>query len=91
MEIKQTGTILYGHTSDGGFISADQQTGLTAYAYPTSYSATRAVKHGSEVAQQLIEGEQYRIESREIRYVDYDYRNWYKIGIKPAIAGEILR
>lgn len=71
---------------DGAFVAGDPDTGLTAYAYPTSISATKARKTPVTVAKEMLSRE---VVTRTHDRTDYDLRNWQRLeGVQqPAAAG----
>jgi hypothetical protein len=69
--------IQYKLLTDGGFVVGDTETGITAYAYPSSEHATKARKNPSGIASEMIKRE------NEIAFchmsnigLDHDARNW---------------
>lgn len=55
---------------DGGFVVGDVETGLTAYAYPSSTSAFQAVRRPLSVATAML------AERCRMPMPDYEARNW---------------
>jgi len=50
-------TLLYAFDEQGGFICGDTETGRTAYAYPTSTNATKALKNPAKIAKYMMDHE----------------------------------
>jgi hypothetical protein len=72
--------IIYKIEADGGFVCGDTNTGLTAYAYPTSPHASNAAKspaQAQKTADAMIKAESPIRRSPNTDY--YDKWNWGKL------------
>ena len=67
-------SIMYHLDSDGGFSAGDTDTGITAYAYPTSAYANRAKRDPEKVARDMLAREGNRPVMP-----DYDTRNMHTL------------
>ncbi len=49
-----TATITYGFMADGGFAARDNESGVCAYAYPTSEYQHAALSHPASIARTML-------------------------------------
>lgn len=65
---------------DGGFVAGDEDSRMTAYAYPSSPHAGVAKRHPKAVAEDMLGSE--RQSYRTIPAIqEYDRKNWLLLGI----------
>lgn len=65
---------------DGGFVAGDEDSRMTAYAYPSSPHANVAKRYPKLVAEEMLEAE--RSSYRKIPAVqEHDRKNWLLLGI----------
>ena len=76
-----TPELSYRLTNDGAFICGDKQTGVTAYAYPTSESAHNAAHgHAIATAMDMLARENAHIGRNSLPDIDKrDLRHWWII------------
>jgi hypothetical protein len=72
-------TILFKLDGQGGFTCGDNETGKTAYAYPTSPYAENAKRDPMSVAQSLLNDESWRKPCGPKWVREYDTNNWLKL------------
>ena len=72
--------IIFKMEANGGFVCGDTETGLTAYAYPTSQNASDAKHNAANVATRMLSTRKLG----DTDHSDYDKRNWGRL--YPGIA-----
>ena len=74
--------MIFWHLDDqGGFTAGDTETGLTAYAYPTSPSATSARRDPRRIAAMLVANEDPLWRTIAPGVARYDAENWARMGV----------
>ena len=71
-------TIRYHIGQDGSFTAGDVDSGVTAYAYPSSEHAAEAKRNPLEVAEEMIQGEMSWSRMSHLAAA-YDRRNWERM------------
>jgi hypothetical protein len=67
--------IHHGFVQDGGFAAGDSISGVTSYAYPSSFYAQHARRKPGAVAAAMLANENPSLTCRK----EYDQRNWKKL------------
>lgn len=82
---KQARKIVFGWDSDGGFIAGEVESGVTAYAYPTSERAREAKNDPEPTAAEMLNSESRTIAMPGIRD-EFDRVNWTLLARRPRRA-----
>jgi D-alanyl-D-alanine carboxypeptidase len=78
--------IKYHLDANGGFTVGDVSTGRTAYAYPSSFYATRAKRSPIVVAAAMLEEANADKFSYQRIKDEYDARNWAVLDKAPSLV-----
>ena len=79
---KRANKVVFGWDSNNGFVAGEVNSGITAYAYPTSEHAKRAMNDPECVAAEMLNEESQVIPLPGIRD-EYDHANWELLGRRP--------
>lgn len=79
---KRANKVVFGWDDNDGFVAGEVNSGITAYAYPTSERAERAMNDPECVAAEMLNEESRYIPLPGIRD-EYDHANWNLLGRKP--------
>jgi hypothetical protein len=72
-------SIVFYFDAQGGFTVGDTETRVTAYAYPTSPHATNAKKHATQVAAEMVDGQNRSWRGFDHLVAASDDYNWTRL------------